>query len=134
MSTYCNDTQSPVNEYWICDECGKEFPTHKGVNIAGFGLCNFCIGYDWKNQVNKRAKEELIDMRKREEFSDLEYRRNLKSRTLEGLINLKEKYDKEFIKYWSAGRRDFPKFQPVSMEEFINRLRNIYFFLRNTEV
>ena len=43
MSTYRNDTQSPIKEYWICDECGKQFPTHKGVNIAGFGLFNQCI-------------------------------------------------------------------------------------------
>ena len=78
--------------------------------------------------MNIPTTEELIEMKKREEFSDLEHKSNLKSITSEELINFKEKHDKDFIKYWSAGGRDFPKFQPVSVKEFIERLRNKGFF------
>lgn len=113
---------------WTCDDCGESFPNDEGCVTAGFGYCDSCIGHDWKKQMNIPAKEETIDMEKREEFSDLDHKSNLKSIRLEELIDLKDKYDKDFVKYWSAGGKDFPKFQPVSMENFVERLGNIDFF------
>jgi hypothetical protein len=43
------------------------------------------------------------------------------------LLKLKERYDKAFIKYWTAGNNP-PKFNPISMEEFKKRLDNPEFF------
>lgn len=43
------------------------------------------------------------------------------------LVKLKERYDKDFIKYWTAGNNP-PKFNAISMEEFKKRLENPEFF------
>ena len=55
--------------------------------------------------------------------------KNINSKNLSEtqLIKLKERYDKDFIKYWTAGHNP-PKFNPISMEEFKERLKNPDFF------
>ena len=73
-------------------------------------------------------KDQLTEIKRREEFSDLEFKYELNSLRVDQLISLKEKYDKAFIKYWSSTGSDFPKFKPVSLETFIMRLRNKDFF------
>lgn len=128
MSRSLNTNKRPDDRKWTCDDCGAIFSEEYGSVHAGFGLCNSCIGYDWKKRINIPTTEQLIVMKKREEFSDLEHINKLRSISADELINLKEEYDKDFIKYWSVGRRDFPKYQPVSIEVFIERLRNKGFF------
>ena len=55
--------------------------------------------------------------------------KNINSKNLSEaqLIKLKERYDKDFIKYWTAGKNP-PKFNPISMEEFKERLTKPEFF------
>jgi hypothetical protein len=101
------------------------FSDKGGSVFAGFGICSSCIGEDIKS-MNKPSERDLNDLKLRE-FSDVEYENKLNSIRIDELIDLKEKYDKAFVKYWSAGR-DLPKFQRVSLERFIERLRNIDFF------
>lgn len=128
MSRSLNTNKRPDDRKWTCDDCGAIFSGEDGSVHSGFGLCNYCIGYDWKKRINIPTTEELIVMKKREEFSDLEHINKLRSISVDELINLKEEYNKDFIKYWSVGGRDFPKYQPVSIEVFIERLRNKGFF------
>ena len=45
----------------------------------------------------------------------------------EQLVNLKKRYDEDFVRYWTAGSKP-PKFRPISMGEFKNRLKNTDFF------
>lgn len=47
----------------------------------------------------------------------------------EQLVNLKKRYDEDFVCYWTAGSKP-PKFRPISMDEFKNRLKNTD-FLKN---
>lgn len=116
------------DKIWTCDYCGVSFSNDKGCVTAGFGFCNSCIGYDWRKSINMPKKEKLIEMKRRKGFSDLEFKKILSSIRVGELIDLKMKYDKAFLKYWSAGGRNYSKFQPVSLEEFKRRLRNKDFF------
>ena len=43
------------------------------------------------------------------------------------LIKLKERYDKDFTKYWTAGNKP-PKFKVISLFEFKKRLKKPEFF------
>lgn len=118
----------PGERKWNCDDCGTIFSREDGFISAGFGLCNSCAGSDWRKSMNIPAEDELIVIKRREEFSELEYKKILSSIRVDELIDCKMKYDKAFIKYWSARGRGNSKFQPISLEEFKERLRNKDFF------
>jgi hypothetical protein len=45
----------------------------------------------------------------------------------EQLVNLKKRYDEDFVRYWTAEGKP-PKFRPISMGEFKNRLKKPDFF------
>lgn len=109
----------------VCDRCGKEFFKDEGTVMSGFGICNSCIGVD-HTSINEVSKENMVYIEE-EFFSDHEYMTNLNSLTIKELIDLKDRYDRDFIKYWSS-RGGSPKFNPVSLKEFVERLRNRNFF------
>lgn len=46
------------------------------------------------------------------------------------LILLKENYDKAFSNYWSS-KNNPPKFQPIRLCEFRERLKEIWFFKKH---
>ena len=43
------------------------------------------------------------------------------------LLLLKKKYDIDYLQYWTAGNKP-PKFGPITMEEFRERLKKPQFF------
>ena len=125
MSKAINTNRKNDDRNWICDLCGITFSSGDGSIEAGFGFCNSFTGEDSKSK-NKLSEKYLNDF-KSKEFTDLEYENKLSSITINELIKLKEKYDNAFRKYWSSGGGS-PKFQVVSLEEFIKRLKTRDFF------
>lgn len=55
------------------------------------------------------------------------FRRFIDSTPEEELLILKKKYDESFIKYWTSGDNP-PKFQPISLNEFRKRLKQLWFY------
>jgi len=51
-----------------------------------------------------------------------DHKQKLQNLTEEDFIELKKRYDEDFLSYWTAGNNP-PKFKPISMEEFKKRLK-----------